>query len=164
MFSWSGIEKTDKEYFVSQKTYAKKLLQRYGIGESKEKVTPMEPHLKLMKDEGRPLKNAKHFQQQVGSLIYLTIKRLNIAYSVGIVSQFMQSLRCSHLDAARKILHYVKGSIDHGLMYRRHKKIVLNGYTDTIGLEMRMIDIQFQDIILILVQLWYLGASRSNQW
>lgn len=100
------------------------------MGESKEKSIPMEPHLKLMKDEGRPLKDAKLFQQLVGSLIYLTITRPEIAYSVGIVSQFMQSPRSSYLDPARRILRYVKGSLDYGLMYRRHEKFVLNGFTD----------------------------------
>jgi len=84
------VEKIDQGYFISQKTYARKLLQRFGMGESKEKATPMEPHLKLMKGEGMPLKDAKNFQQLVGSLIYLTITKPEIAYSFGIVSQFMQ--------------------------------------------------------------------------
>ncbi|XP_060183462.1 uncharacterized mitochondrial protein AtMg00810-like [Lycium barbarum] len=113
------IEKTDQGYFVSQKTYARKLLYRFGMGESKEKATRMEPHLKLMKDEGNALNDVKKFQQLVGSLIYLTITRPEIAYSVGIVSLFMQCPRSSHLDAARRILHYVKGSLDHGLLKKQ---------------------------------------------
>ncbi|XP_015170037.1 uncharacterized mitochondrial protein AtMg00810-like [Solanum tuberosum] len=124
------IEKTDQGYFVSQKTYERKLLQCFGMGESKEKPTPMEPHLKMMKAEGNPLKYAKEFQQLVGNLIYLTITRPEISYSVGIVSQFIQCPRSSHLDAARRILPYVKGSLDYGLMYKRHEKFMLNGFTD----------------------------------
>lgn len=51
----------------------------------------MESHLKLTKDEGESLlKDAR------GSLMYLTITRPKIAYSVGIVSQFMQDPRNSH--------------------------------------------------------------------
>lgn len=50
----------------------------------------MESHLKLTKDEGESLKDAR------GSLMYLTITRPKIAYSVGIVSQFIQDPRNSH--------------------------------------------------------------------
>ncbi|XP_075086358.1 secreted RxLR effector protein 161-like [Nicotiana tabacum] len=60
----------------------------------------------------------------------LSIIRHEIAYSVGIVSQFMQCPRSSHLDAARRILRYVKSSLDHGLMYGRHEEFVLSGFTD----------------------------------
>ena len=35
------IEKSDEEYFISQRGYAKGLLQRFGMGESKEKATPI---------------------------------------------------------------------------------------------------------------------------
>ena len=83
------VENSDQGYFISQKGYAKKLLQRFGMGESKEKTTPMEPHLKLMKNEGKPLENARRFKQFVGSLIYLTITRPEIAHSIGVISQFM---------------------------------------------------------------------------
>lgn len=123
------IEKTDQGYFVSQKT-CEETVAAFWYGESKEKATPMEPHLKLMKAEGKPLKDAKEFQQLVGSLIYLTITRPQIAYSVGIVSQFMHCPRSSHLNAARQIFRYVKGLLDYGFMYKRHEKFMLDGFTD----------------------------------
>ncbi|KAK9120307.1 hypothetical protein Syun_017924 [Stephania yunnanensis] len=59
------VEKSDQGYFISQKRYAKELLHRFGMGESKEKATPMEPHLKLMKDEGTLLRDATKFRQLV---------------------------------------------------------------------------------------------------
>ena len=124
------VEKSDLGYFVSQKGYAKSLLERFGMGESKEMATPMEPNLKLQKDEGKLLKDAKKFRQLVGCLIYLTITRPEISYSVSVVSQFMQNPRTSHLDAAKRILRYVKGSLNHGLWYKRCENFLLNGFTD----------------------------------
>ena len=69
------VERSNQGYFISQKRYAKELLQRFGMWESKEKATLMEPHLQLMKDVGKPLKDDRKFRQLVGSLIYLTISR-----------------------------------------------------------------------------------------
>ncbi|KAF2320610.1 hypothetical protein GH714_029009 [Hevea brasiliensis] len=116
------VEKSDQGYFVSQKRYAEELLQRFGMGKSKEKATPMEPHLKLMKNEGQELKDAGKLKQLVGSLIYLTTIRPEIAYSVGVISQFMQNPRTSHLDAAKRILRYVKGTTNYGLLYKKGKE------------------------------------------
>ncbi|KAK2977907.1 hypothetical protein RJ640_002957 [Escallonia rubra] len=100
------------------------------MGDSKEKATPMEPNLKLKKDKGKPLKDARKFRQLVGSLIYLTITRPEISYSVSVVSQFMQNPRTPHLEAARRILRYVKGTLDYGLLYKRCDNFVLSGFTD----------------------------------
>lgn len=64
------VEKSDQRYFLSQRRYAKNLLERFGMGESKEMATPMETHLKLTKEEGKLLQDARRFRQLVGSLIY----------------------------------------------------------------------------------------------
>ncbi|XP_071719062.1 uncharacterized mitochondrial protein AtMg00810-like [Rutidosis leptorrhynchoides] len=66
----------------------------------------------------------------VESLIYLTITRPEIAYSVSIVSQFMQCLTNVHLDAAKMILRYVKGSMGHSLCYKKCDDYLLNGFVD----------------------------------
>ncbi|KAL0404474.1 UNVERIFIED_CONTAM: Retrovirus-related Pol polyprotein from transposon RE1 [Sesamum radiatum] len=124
------VERSDAGYFISERSYAKDLLWRFGIGESKEKSTPMEPHLKLMKDSGKLLKDAKQFRQLVDSLIYLTITRPEISYSIGVVSQFMQYPRTTHLDAARRILRYIKRSLDYGLLYKKNENFLLSGFSD----------------------------------
>ena len=53
------VEKSNQGYFVSQTSYARNLLGRFGVGESKEKVTPIELNLKLKKDEGKLLQDAR---------------------------------------------------------------------------------------------------------
>ncbi|XP_071708080.1 secreted RxLR effector protein 161-like [Rutidosis leptorrhynchoides] len=93
-------------------------------------TTPMELNLKMKKDQGKELKDVKFFRQMVGSLIYLTITRPKIAYSAGIVSQFMQCPTNVHLDAAKRVLRYVKGSIGHGFWYKKCDNVLLNGFVD----------------------------------
>ncbi|XP_047260365.1 uncharacterized mitochondrial protein AtMg00810-like [Capsicum annuum] len=124
------VEKSDRGYFVSHKSCAESLLECFIIRESKEKATPMELNLKLKKDEGEALKDVIKFRQLVGSLIYLTITRPTISYFVGVVSQFMQNPTTSHLNVAKRILRYVKGSLSHGLWYKRCDTFLLSGFTD----------------------------------
>ncbi|KAK4381916.1 Retrovirus-related Pol polyprotein from transposon RE1 [Sesamum angolense] len=124
------VKKTGHGFFISQRSYAKNLLDRFGMGESNGIATPMEPYLKLNKEEGQPLRDERKFRQLVGSLIYLTTTRPEIAFSVSVISQFMQSPRSSHLDAAKRILRYIKGSLDYGLLYKNSNDFKLKGFTD----------------------------------
>ncbi|CAI8586951.1 unnamed protein product [Vicia faba] len=42
--------------------------------------------------------------------------RPDLAYSVGIISKFMQKSKVSHLAAAKRILRYLKGILDYGII------------------------------------------------
>jgi hypothetical protein len=55
----------------------------------------------------------------VGSLIYLTNTRPDIAYSVGKVARYMTTPRQTHWIAAKRILRYIKGTLDNGIWYTR---------------------------------------------
>ena len=70
------------------------------------------------------------YRRIVGSLIYMTITRIDLSYVVGLVSQFMQAPRKSHLDAARRILRYVKSTLQYGNFYEAGCLIQVHGYTD----------------------------------
>ena len=73
------------------------------------------------------------YRHLVGSLIYLTLPRSDICYTVGmvsrymsdpkkshfdaVVSRYMSDPKKSHLDAVKRILRYVKGTISFGILY-----------------------------------------------
>lgn len=72
------------------------------------------------------------FKSLIGGLRYLVHTRPDIAYSVGVVSRFMERPTTMHLNAAKRILRYVKGTIDYGLVYSKENgNNVLTGYSDS---------------------------------
>ncbi|OIV93176.1 hypothetical protein TanjilG_20838 [Lupinus angustifolius] len=56
------------------------------------------------------------YKQMIGCLRYVCNTRPTISYGVGVVSRHMESPKKSDLLAAKRLLRYVKGTIDFGLM------------------------------------------------
>ncbi|KAE8691720.1 Detected protein of unknown function [Hibiscus syriacus] len=110
--------------------YAKDLLKRFGILECKSTSTPMEPNIKMCAHEGKDLEDATMYRQLVGSMIYLTLTQHDISYAVGVMSRYMQNPKKPHLEAVRRILRYVKNTIDYGLLYKKGEDCKLVGYCD----------------------------------
>ncbi|KAE8685759.1 protein TOPLESS [Hibiscus syriacus] len=90
----------------------------------------MEPNVKMCAHEGKDFKDATMYRQLVGSLIYLTLTRPNISYTVGVMSRYMKNPKKPHLEAVRRILKYVKSTIDYGLLYKKVEDCKLIGYCD----------------------------------
>ena len=76
--------------FLSQRKICSNIIGVFLMEDAKSKGTPMEPHIKLKKDEGKPTMDLCKFRQLVGSLIYLTITRPDLFFSVSVASQFME--------------------------------------------------------------------------
>jgi hypothetical protein len=66
----------------------------------------------------------------VGNLIYLTVTRLDLAYIVHLVSQFMFAPRSVHYAAILCILRYIKGTLFHGLHFSLQSSLELRAYAD----------------------------------
>ena len=70
------------------------------------------------------------YRQIVGNLIYLTLTRPNIIFRVRVVSRFMQTPKKPHLEAVRKILRYIKRTLDLELFYKSKIACRLEEYCD----------------------------------
>jgi len=91
----------------------------------------MEQNLKLTCIKGKEFEGATKYRQLVGSLNYLTTTRLDISFSVGILSKFMQNLCEGHWSAAKRVLKYLKGTQDFGIKYTQVDNFSLIGYSDS---------------------------------
>jgi hypothetical protein len=74
----------------------------------------MENKLKLSKNDKSPLVDATKYRSVIGSLRYLVNTRPEIAYSVGIVSRYMETPRASHEAAVKQILRYLARTVNYG--------------------------------------------------
>uniref|UniRef100_A0A251VAV7 Putative zinc finger, CCHC-type n=1 Tax=Helianthus annuus TaxID=4232 RepID=A0A251VAV7_HELAN len=125
------VEQKEGEITICQGGYAKKILQSAGLLDCNPSQWPMDPKLKLTKDEtGKPV-DATSYRRIIGSLRYLLHTRPDLGYTVGVLSRFMESPKESHLMAMKQVLRYVKGSLDYGLRYRKDGDGELIGFSDS---------------------------------
>ncbi|CAL9020404.1 unnamed protein product [Prunus brigantina] len=73
------------------------------------------------------------YQRLVGRLIYLAHTRLDIAYYVSIVSQFMHSSSVDHMAAVMRILAYLKSALGKGVLHRKNGHLRIEGLLMRIG-------------------------------
>ncbi|KAK3000590.1 hypothetical protein RJ639_021023 [Escallonia herrerae] len=98
-------------YHLSQSKYASEILSWAGLTDSKIESSPLDANVKLHVSDGELLRNATLYCQLVGSLVYLTVTRPDIAYAVHLVSQLMAAPRSTHYSTVLRILKYVKADI-----------------------------------------------------
>ncbi|XP_055830925.1 secreted RxLR effector protein 161-like [Solanum dulcamara] len=74
------------------------------------------------------VEDATAYQRLISKLLYLTITRPGIYFSVQVLSQIMQHPKASHWKAALRILRYVKKSPRLGVLLKR-----VTGSTELTG-------------------------------
>ena len=70
------------------------------------------------------------YQRLVGKLIYLSHTRPDIAFAVSVASQYMSEPKKNHMEAAYRILKYLKGTPGRGLFFRKQERRTVEMYTD----------------------------------
>ena len=83
---------------LSQRKYAHDLLSEIGKLGVTQCSIPMTPNVQITK-EGGLFEEPKKYRRLVGKLNYFTVTRLDIAYSVSVLSQYMSSPTISHWAA-----------------------------------------------------------------
>ncbi|KAL7606544.1 uncharacterized mitochondrial protein AtMg00810-like [Lactuca sativa] len=112
-----GIKVSQKKWGISlrETAYANKILEQFGLLDCNTKTSPMEPKLKVKKDEDCEKVDPNEYSRVVG-----------------IASRFMEEPTTLHFQVVKHILRYVKGTIDYGVNYRRGHEIEdFVGFTDS---------------------------------
>lgn len=117
--------------YISQKKFAKEVLERFGMEGSNSVYNPIVPGVKLSRDEGGVRVDATRYKQMVGSLMYLTVTRPDLMYVVSLASRFMASPTEMHSQVLKRVLRYVKGTVNLGIFYKRRGDEMLLAYTDS---------------------------------
>ncbi|XP_028088677.1 uncharacterized protein LOC114289206 [Camellia sinensis] len=115
---------------LSQWKYTLDLLRDTSMMRCKSASTPMDLNLKLSPESGELLSDPSRYQRLVGRLIYLTNTRLDLTFTVSVVSQFMHSPRTAYLDVVHHILRYLKSCPGLGLFFNGGIQTGLSCFTN----------------------------------
>jgi hypothetical protein len=124
--------------FLCQRKYTLDILTECGMLGARPSPFPMEQQHKLTDDSGKPrtdpgkpIANPGQYRRLVGRLVYLTITRPELCYSVHILSQFLQDPREKHWDAVMRVLRYLKGNPGQGTYLQCPSDLQLRAYCDS---------------------------------
>lgn len=95
-----------------------KVLEKFNMVDCKPAKNPLEKGIKLPKSE---IKNENlHYRNLIGCLMYIAVcSRPDIAHAVSMLSQFNESHSEVHWKAAKRVLRYLKGTLNYGLVFQK---------------------------------------------
>lgn len=116
---------------MNQSNYLKKMLQKFNMGDCKGIDTPMENGLDL-RDGNSDENSVAPYRELIGCLTYTTLTtRPDLCAATNYFSRFQSSYNDTHFQHAKRILRYVKGTIDLKLRYKKYENAEpLIGYAD----------------------------------
>jgi hypothetical protein len=124
------IEHRQTGLLLNQRQYALDILERAGMTDCKPYSTPVDTQAKLSATLGDPVVDPTAYRSLAGALHYLTFTRPDLTYVVHQICLHMHDPRESHLAALKRLLHYVRGTVDYGLVLHRSPSAELVIYTD----------------------------------
>jgi hypothetical protein len=101
--------------FMSQGKYINDMLKKFGMEDAKSISTLMGTSGSLDSDISGNMVDQTMYRFMIGSLLYVTVSRQDVMFSVCMCARFQASPRESHLKAIKKILRYLKHTQNIGL-------------------------------------------------
>lgn len=125
-----SVQRDAQGLFLQQQNYAADILHRAGMTDCNPCLTPADTKTKLAADDSPRVSDPSLYRSLAAALQYLTFTRPDIAFAVQQVCLFMHDPREAHLNALKRILRYVKGTISHGLRLYKSTTTSLVAYSD----------------------------------
>ncbi|KAG9450514.1 hypothetical protein H6P81_010479 [Aristolochia fimbriata] len=128
------IKKRDHELTMAQ-IYVDDIIfgstiKKFGLDYAKAMRTPISTTDRICRDENGTPANPTLYRSMIVSLLYLTTSRPDICYSVGLCARFHSAPKESHVKSVKRIIRYVKNTVNLGIWYVINTCNVLAGYSD----------------------------------
>jgi hypothetical protein len=129
-----SVQRTRDSLFLSQQQYDAELLYHAHMSNCNPCLTPVDTKSKPSLSNGKPISNPTEYHSLAGTLQYLTLTRPDICFAVQQACLFMHSPTDRHLHLVKRILHYIKGTIHHGLLSQSASSdLVIYSDADWVG-------------------------------
>ncbi|KAL8159823.1 hypothetical protein V2J09_001360 [Rumex salicifolius] len=102
--------------FLSQRKYITDVLHKANMTDCKPVSTPLNASTRLTRNSGTILASPTEYRMLLGSLQYLSLTRPDVAFAVNKLSQFMHSPTTDHWAALKRLLRFLNGTLDTGLV------------------------------------------------
>ena len=106
-------------------------MKKFGLESASSVRTPMRPNVKLTVDLLGKSVDSSLYKSMIGSLLYLTASRPDISYSVGMCARYQANPKESHMIALKRILKYVKTTVDFVTWHDKDTNDILARYSNT---------------------------------
>jgi hypothetical protein len=124
------IKQSKEGTFVHQAKYTKDIVRKFKMEDFKAMATPMSTTTALDADKEGEHVDQKEYRSMIGSLLYLTVTRTDIQFSVCLCTRFQASPRTSHRQAVKRIFRYLRHTPNFDLWYFASSSLALHGFSD----------------------------------
>jgi hypothetical protein len=124
------VKQMKEGIFIHQAKYTKDLMKKFNMTELKPMSTPMSTATALDPDENDESIDQREYRSMIGSLVYLTVTRPDIQFTVSLCARFQSTLRSSHRMAIQRIFRYLKHAPEFGIWYSAFSSLDLVGFSD----------------------------------
>lgn len=116
---------------ISQKYYLLGILKRFGFENCKKCTLPIDPNLKLNLNKENEIQVP--IRELIGCLMYLMLgSRPDISFSINLFSRFQDRNLWEVWTGLKRLLRYLKGTVDVSLNYKRNNKaLTMTCYVDS---------------------------------
>ncbi|KAL7296840.1 hypothetical protein TKK_0010235 [Trichogramma kaykai] len=121
-FLGMSVQRRESGFFINQRIYTEKILQRFGMINCNPAKTPVESYAS---DQGESCALDKKipYRSTIGSLMYVAYEtRPDIVYAVSRAARSMTQPTTLDCTAVKRIFRYLKGTMDVGLLYQSSTK------------------------------------------
>jgi hypothetical protein len=122
----------NNKFFLSQKAYLSATLEQFGMQDCKSIATPTcGGDIQIAAShEGNPC-DATLYKSIVGKIMYAMVcTRPDLAFAITLLTRNMQSPTEQHMQMALRVLRYIKGTLDYGILLGNDYKTYLVPYCD----------------------------------